>query len=694
MALGQLTVRLGLDAADFVRGMSRSEAEAQRLSKQMATDLGNAIGTATIAFTALAAAGVGAFKLISDTTESIAKFQDLAEKVGDTAENFASLKLASDVSGVSLDSVAAASVKLTAALSKTDEDGQGAAKAIKALGLNFDDFKKQSPADQMDTVAKSLAGFEDGANKTAVAVALFGKSGADLLPFLNDLADGSERQISLTGDQIKAANDFSESMAKLGSEMNTLKQQLVAQLIPTLADLAKLFTSAGDEVDASGKKAKPFAGVMAFIADEIRKTVADTYAFIGGIKQLGAGLSGFVANVKANLSGNFEEARRIATATKAEIAAIGKEYDALANKARSAGDGGRGKGFSDPRLVGAAPTKPSLVFDAIKTKPAKAAGGADKQSEADKYLASLQKQLEATDKLTVTAALLRDIDLGRLGVVLPAQQAELLLIAQKIDAVKANELAEKTASDAKKVIWDLEKKSILENFKSFDEAAQKKAEIGEALRQSVMTEMEQIIAQEQLYNQYLTNSTITLETYNRLMDQLQVRVTALDAPFKTFKEMGTSAAQSLADGLANAIVQGKSLADVFKNVIKQLAAMILKALFFKAIEIGLNAVGARFGAPGLGTAIAGKRAGGGNVNKGSSYLVGEKGPERFTPSESGRITTNANTFKQQSGGGGQMTNVYNITAPGVSREEFTAGLNRSQQGAISDVRQNKLRRVG
>jgi phage-related minor tail protein len=126
---------------------------------------------------------------------------------------------------------------------------------------------------------------------------------------------------------------------------------------------------------------------------------------------------------------------------------------------------------------------------------------------------------------------------------------------------------------------------------------------------------------------------------------------------------------------------------VFKNVVKQLAAMILKALIFKALEIGLNAV-----SPGLGTAVTAARAVGGPVNQGKSYLVGEKGPELFSPNNSGRITTNAQTFKSQGSGGGQYGNVYNITAPGVSREEFTAGLNRSQQGAVGDVRDNALRR--
>jgi hypothetical protein len=41
----------------------------------------------------------------------------------------------------------------------------------------------------MNDVALKLAEFEDGAGKTAIAMELFGKSGATMLPFLKDLAE-------------------------------------------------------------------------------------------------------------------------------------------------------------------------------------------------------------------------------------------------------------------------------------------------------------------------------------------------------------------------------------------------------------------------------------------------------------------------------------------------------------------------
>jgi hypothetical protein len=60
--------------------------------------------------------------------------------------------------------------------------------------------------------------------------------------------------------------------------------------------------------------------------------------------------------------------------------------------------------------------------------------------------------------------------------------------------------------------------------------------------------------------------------------------------------------------------------------------------------------------------VAGARATGGSVLSGSSYLVGEMGPEIFTPSSSGTIIP-ADKTRAALNGGGTQTNQINITVP-------------------------------
>ena len=699
MALGQLVVRLGLDAVDFTQGMSRSEAEAQRFAAKLASDITSAATAVAIGLGAIATAAVGAFKLINDQAETIAAFQQLSEKIGDTAENLASLKKASDVSGTSMDSIAAASVKLTSALSKTDEEGQGAAKAIKALGLDFDAFKALSPVDQIETVSKAMNGFEDGANKTAVAVALWGKSGADMIPLLNDLANGSERNVTLTQDQITAADVYSKKLAGLKSETQTYAQQLSVAAIPAmteainrLRDLSVFSVEAGGGISFM-QSAIDLAGFA--LKNLINTGAYAIFTFQGVGKAIGAAAAAAVLLASGDLAG----AKSVYSSYKSDVVGLNAALDSYlvkgtaANKL-AAGNATATSPFKPSDNYGTGQKKPELPFSGIKTPKAKAKaekeGGTEKVSEAERYLEQLQKQLQTAQKLTAEEKLQQDILSKKISGINPVIEAELIGAAKRIDAEKARGEAIKLAEQIARAELEETERIYQEGIK----ARQALEADGKALRESVKTDLQIFSDLQTKYNDLVTAGVISQGTANLLIQKAREGYEQLNPALINFNDLAKTGAESLSSGLADAIVQGKSLADVFKNVVKQLAAMILKALIFKAIEIGLNAVGASFGVPGLGTAtvgVAGKRAAGGPVGSGKTYLVGEKGPELFTPSASGKITTNAQTFKPQSGGGG-LTNVYNISAPGVSREEFTAGLNRSQAGAVTDVRDNKLRR--
>lgn len=111
---------------------------------------------------------------------------------------------------------------------------------------------------------------------------------------------------------------------------------------------------------------------------------------------------------------------------------------------------------------------------------------------------------------------------------------------------------------------------------------------------------------------------------------------------------------------------GEALSKMFQNLIKQLAAMVIQALAFKAImtALGFGEVGAAKGAAGILGGLFGARAGGGSVQGGGAYLVGENGPEIFHPSTSGGITPNnmlnaasrsMGASSQQGTGGGAFT---------------------------------------
>ena len=230
--------------AETADASAKAQAAAER-ELELRDKLKNGMIAAAAATTAaIAATAAAAYASVNAVADQLAKYKDLSDKIGDSAAAIAALQTASDLSGVSLDSVAGASIRLTSALSKTDDESKSVGAGISALGLDFAKFKEKSPVEQLDAVATAMAGFADGAEKTAVATAIFGKSGAEMIPFLNDLADGGERQLKITDEQIAAADEFTKMQSRLKSEIADFTRQVGGTTLPILLELISDFKDA------------------------------------------------------------------------------------------------------------------------------------------------------------------------------------------------------------------------------------------------------------------------------------------------------------------------------------------------------------------------------------------------------------------------------------------------------------------
>lgn len=112
--------------------------------------------------------------------------------------------------------------------------------------------------------------------------------------------------------------------------------------------------------------------------------------------------------------------------------------------------------------------------------------------------------------------------------------------------------------------------------------------------------------------------------------------------------------QSLEDGLVSVIDGTKSVKEAFSDmarlILAELTRLAIRQWIIKPI---LDAIGGG----GNGGIFGGGRAIGGPVMPGSSYIVGERGPERFTPMMPGMISP--------SGSGGVKVTIYN--APAAAR---------------------------
>lgn len=426
------TTNIGIVLSAADRTQAAFNSVSQRIDR-MHAGLGRAVSAAASLVTPVAAAtaAIGAaagatFAFASRQADAIAKYQELSDKVGDAAEQIASLQPASDLSGVSLDTVAAASIKLTAAMSKTDDEAKGVGAAIKALGLDFDKFKQLKPVEQMDALAQAFSKFEDGAGKTATAVALFGKSGAEMLPFFKDLAEQGQRQVRLTAEQIEAADKFSKQMAKLRGETSLLSQEIAGPLITALNNLIERWRI--------GQKEGLTWWQIA--TRNYQQDVSD----IWGVDQLKT-YQAQVAKLDRELErGNLQEDRRNAylETRRGLLVKIARIQADSSTGNESAAEAAR----LNRRAVLTPPKNPDKEPKSPKDDPV------------ERYLENLQRQLQLTQDLTVEEKLLADIQAGRLGKVTEGQQKELQGLAAQIDAARARTEAVKTNRQAFLDNWD------------------------------------------------------------------------------------------------------------------------------------------------------------------------------------------------------------------------------------------------
>ncbi|HWT21696.1 MAG TPA: hypothetical protein VN280_22570 [Variovorax sp.] len=256
---GSLVVSLGLDAAEYTRGLTRAEYQARQFGEKIGSAIRSGAQLAVASLATIGTSAAASFAIFDSLVKSAGDFQDLAEKTGASAEALAGFAVSAAVGGANMDTVAAASIRLTKGLTGVDDESKAAGAAIGSLGLKLSDFKKLAPEEQIEAVSKALGGFAEGSGKTAVAVALFGKAGADLLPFLKALYEAGGRQNILTAEQIRLADDYADRQAKSRAELTLHAQAIATQFIPALTAVQNAVREViGELISANGAQ-KDFA---------------------------------------------------------------------------------------------------------------------------------------------------------------------------------------------------------------------------------------------------------------------------------------------------------------------------------------------------------------------------------------------------------------------------------------------------
>ncbi len=176
--------------------------------------------------------------------KAMADLDDAAQMTGASVESLSSILNTLAPTGVTLETITGATEKLVKSMQGADEETKGAGAAFAALGISVRDGagNLRSSDQVLIEIAQSLAKYEDGANKVAIAQAIFGKSGASLLPMLKDLAEQQKASSTVSAEQAQAAADLEDKWRKLKVQGDQFAQTIASQIIPGLTKLLDQFT--------------------------------------------------------------------------------------------------------------------------------------------------------------------------------------------------------------------------------------------------------------------------------------------------------------------------------------------------------------------------------------------------------------------------------------------------------------------
>lgn len=236
MALRELLATFGVEVDDGqLKGFDAN-------LKATTTSLGK-LGKALLGgFAAKAIVG-----FIADTAAMGAGIDDMATKLGISADDVQKFSYAVEQSGGSSELAAKGMTMLTKNLGMAVTGNAAAAKGFADLGISIKnaDGSTRSIVDLLPEISDKIADTTDPAKQAAMAVGAFGKAGLELLPTLKNGADGigellekyEDLGLGLSGDFIKNAAEADDTFNDLKLQFRAMKAAIMVYVLPPITKL-------------------------------------------------------------------------------------------------------------------------------------------------------------------------------------------------------------------------------------------------------------------------------------------------------------------------------------------------------------------------------------------------------------------------------------------------------------------------
>jgi lambda family phage tail tape measure protein len=258
--LASLVVSLEANVARFESDLNKAEF----MAKKTMDAIGNVSETAMKAVKGAVMAMAAAYTFdafadgIKGAIASAGELDQMAKKTGATVEALSGLKSAAKLSGTSLDEVGGGLQKLSKAMFEAAGGSQKQSELFKSLGVVVTDSsgKLRDSGEVMLDLAKKLDSMDSSTQAVASAQMLLGKRGAQLLPFMQDLADIGELNAKVTSEMAAEADLYEKNLVRLEGRKKSLYNTIASALLPVMRDFTDALLNSGSMTERLNDTAK------------------------------------------------------------------------------------------------------------------------------------------------------------------------------------------------------------------------------------------------------------------------------------------------------------------------------------------------------------------------------------------------------------------------------------------------------
>lgn len=557
------------------------------------------LGGVVSGFAALA--GVTAFAgIIKGSIDSAAGLNDMAQKTGATVESLSALRGAAKLADVEMETVAGGLQKLSKNMMEAASGSGDTKKVFDALGISVRDSSgnlKSSDAVMME-FSKSLQMVSSGSERAAAAQVVFGKSGAQLMPLLNDLALTGELQAKITTEQAAAADNFGDTLIKLQAVHKSWVTTVAMEVLPAANAFVETMLEMAVSSNGMKQTAKDLAADGSIQAWS--KSAAMGIARVIDVVQVAAGTFTQFQQSMAVVMKDVETVAKVAALgigagfTAEGQAAIKQALNERSEFVKAANEDLQK--WWNPELFS---DKLAKKFDEAGTAAKTAAGGTRSLADA------LKNVKDNSDKLAAAPAALR---LDQMALITKQASAELDAIAKSQEEWLKH--VDALVGPLEKQADELERQ--VEFYGMTDSAIQqtiiaRKEEQLEILRGQ--TGMESLI--ETLEREVEARKRIASAASQK--EYLDANKKASEDAARQWENFSRDIERSLTDSLYRAFESGQSFGEAFANSLKNtFKSMVLKVAVQAVVSTGGSLVNAGINAV-LGTS-------GSNGGAGNNYL--------------------------------------------------------------------------